>query len=66
MPHTYQRHVESASSAASPDSAENPLRGPLAWRSENMSKAIGVSLFALMLAGSAQAAQIGDVFYIAM
>ncbi len=29
-----------------------------------MSKTIGVSLFALMFAGSAQAAQIGDVFYI--
>jgi hypothetical protein len=31
-----------------------------------MSKAIGVSLFALLVASSAQAQQIGDVFYIAM
>jgi hypothetical protein len=31
-----------------------------------MSKAIGVSLLALMIAGSAQAQQIGDVFYIAL
>jgi phosphatidylinositol-3-phosphatase len=31
-----------------------------------MSKTIGVSLFALMIAGSAQAQQIGDVFYIAL
>jgi hypothetical protein len=31
-----------------------------------MSKAIGVSLFALLVASSAQAQQIGDVFYIAL
>jgi phosphatidylinositol-3-phosphatase len=31
-----------------------------------MSKAIGVSLFALLVATSAQAQQIGDVFYIAL
>ncbi|HME85899.1 MAG TPA: alkaline phosphatase family protein [Roseiarcus sp.] len=31
-----------------------------------MSKTIGVSLFALMIAGSAQAQQVGDVFYIAL
>jgi hypothetical protein len=31
-----------------------------------MSKTFGVSIFALMIAGSAQAQQIGDVFYIAM
>jgi phosphatidylinositol-3-phosphatase len=31
-----------------------------------MSKAIGVSLFALLVATSAQAQQVGDVFYIAM
>jgi hypothetical protein len=31
-----------------------------------MSKTIGVSLFALMIASSAQAQQIGDVFYIAL
>ncbi len=31
-----------------------------------MSRAIGVSLFALLVASSAQAQQIGDVFYIAM
>jgi phosphatidylinositol-3-phosphatase len=31
-----------------------------------MSKTVGVSLFALMIASSAQAQQIGDVFYIAM
>ncbi len=29
-----------------------------------MSKTIGVSLFAIMIASSAQAQQIGDVFYI--
>ncbi len=29
-----------------------------------MSRAIGVSLFALLVASSAQAQQIGDVFYI--
>ena len=31
-----------------------------------MSRAIGVSLFALLVASSAQAQQIGDVFYIAL
>ena len=31
-----------------------------------MSKTIGVSLFVLMIASSAQAQQIGDVFYIAL
>ena len=31
-----------------------------------MSRAIGVSLFALLVATSAQAQQIGDVFYIAL
>ena len=31
-----------------------------------MSKSVGVSLFALMIASSAQAQQIGNVFYIAM
>jgi phosphatidylinositol-3-phosphatase len=31
-----------------------------------MSKTIGVSLFALLVASSAQAQQIGDVFYIAL
>ena len=31
-----------------------------------MSKTLGVSLFAIMIASSAQAQQIGDVFYIAL
>src|ERR1700722_3994432 len=39
---------------------------PHAQRRNTMSRAIGVSLFAVLLAPSAQAQQIGDVFYIAL
>jgi hypothetical protein len=38
----------------------------VAQRRMLMSKTIGVSLFAIMIASSAQAQQIGDVFYIAL
>jgi hypothetical protein len=42
------------------------MQGTPAQKEELMSKTFGVSLFALLIAGSARADSIGDVFYIAL